>query len=73
MEKSVLVEFGMKKPEYREGRQAGEDFKELATLVPQKPKKAAAPKKMSEGGACGQETELDRHLLPRPCLRVGVR
>jgi hypothetical protein len=32
------------KHEYHEGPKAGENFKALATLVLQKPKKAAAPK-----------------------------
>jgi len=42
------------KHEYHEGPKAGENFKALATLVLQKPKKAGVPKKAAKKKPAGK-------------------
>ena len=43
------------KHEYHEGPKAGENFKKLATLVLQKPKTVAAPKKPAKAKPAGKQ------------------
>ena len=69
----------MKKAEYREGPQAGENFKRLATALLQKPKKHSCP--VPASGWCIESVSLPvscAYLSPFPatyyqqCKSVGV-